>query len=94
MRNRDGWIQRLTNQADLPGEALPMQPILELTGDHRILMEHHQGVTCYGTKEICIKMPFGSVAVCGSGLQLARMSAEQLIINGKIEAIKLIRRGC
>jgi sporulation protein YqfC len=93
MKNRDGWMQRLTDQADLPGEVQPRQPILEVTGDRRVLMEHHRGVTCYGTKEICVKMPYGHVAVMGSDLQLIRMSAEQLVINGNIDEIKLIRRG-
>ena len=93
MARSGDWLQHLADRTELESEALPGIPILEIAGDRRVLMEHHRGVTCYGTKEICVKMPYGHVAVMGSDLQLIRMSAQQLVINGNIDEIKLIRRG-
>ena len=32
---------------------LPGQPVVELVGDRRVLIENHIGVTEYGTERIC-----------------------------------------
>ena len=93
MKQRNGLWNRIADRTDLQEEPFPGQPVVELYGQQRVLIEHHRGVTCYGTKEICVKMPYGHVAVMGSDLQLVRMRAEQLVINGRIDEIKLVRRG-
>ncbi len=88
---RRGWIERLAEQADLQGEAIPGQPLLELYGDRRVLIEHHKGVTEYGRERILIRVKFGSLCVCGQCLELASMTAEQLVITGTIDSVSLIR---
>lgn len=91
MKQRRNWAQRLTDTADLQGEALPGQPLLELYGDGRVLIEHHRGVTEYGTERICVRVKYGHICVCGGCLELARMSAAQLVITGRIDSVTLIR---
>lgn len=86
------WMQRLADRADLQAEVMPGQSLVELFGEHRVLIEHHGGVIEYGREKIQIKMRYGSLCVCGSGLELMRMNAEQLIISGCIDTISLIRR--
>lgn len=93
MRQKKEWFQWFTEGADLPGEPNPMQPLVELAGDRRVLIENHRGVTQYGREKICVKVKFGQVAVCGCGLELARMTKEQLVISGRIDSVSLIRRG-
>jgi sporulation protein YqfC len=92
LRQKRDWLQRLTDGADLPGEPAPGQPLVELAGDRRVLIEHHRGVTQYGREKICVKVKFGQVAICGCGLELARMTREQLVICGRIDSISLQRR--
>lgn len=92
MKQRRGWIERLADTADLQGEAFPGQPLVELYGDRRVLIEHHGGVTEYGREKIQIKMKYGYLCVCGGCLELARMTAEQLVITGRIDSVALIRR--
>ena len=86
------WLEQLADRTDLPGEAGLGHPLMELAGDRRVLIEHHQGVTQYGSGCICVKVKYGSLSVEGCGLELARMSREQLIIRGRIDQIRLIRR--
>ena len=86
------WMQRLADRADLQGEALPGQPLVELLGERRVLIEHHAGVTEYGQEKIQVKMRYGWLCICGDGLELARMNAQQLIISGQIDSIRIIRR--
>ena len=85
-------MERLTDSADLSGSPLPGQPIVELAGERRVLIEHHRGVTQYTREQICVKVQYGHVRIDGCGLELSRMSKEQLIISGRIDGIVLLRR--
>lgn len=86
------WMERLADRADLQGELLPGQPLVEILGEGRVLIEHHAGVTEYGREKIRVKMRYGSLCVCGNGLELSRMNSEQLIISGRIDSLSIIRR--
>lgn len=89
---RQGWIERLAAGADLQGEATPGQPLLELFGDRRILIEHHKGVTEYGKERIMIRVRFGCICINGMDLELACMTAQQLVITGQVFSVELMRR--
>ena len=92
MGQKGKWIQRLADGIDLPGEPLPGQPIVELAGDGRVLVENHRGVTQYSREEICIRVSYGHIRVEGRGLELSRMTREQLVISGRIDGIRIVRR--
>ena len=85
-------MQRLTDQMDLSGEPLPGVPVVELAGDRRVLIERHGGVTQYSREKICVKVSYGLVQVCGCGMELTRMTREQLVISGRIDSVHLLRR--
>ncbi|MBQ7345166.1 MAG: YabP/YqfC family sporulation protein [Oscillospiraceae bacterium] len=87
-----GWIERIAGAVDLQDEAMPGQPIVELFGDGRLLIEHHRGVTEYGRERICVRVRYGSLRVCGCRMELARMTADQLVITGRIDSVTLDRR--
>lgn len=91
MKQYGSFLGKVVMGADLPGEVLPGQPLVEITGDCRVLIENHGGVTAYGCQEIHIKVSFGKVCICGSGLELARMTKQQLVITGHIHCVKLQR---
>ncbi len=81
----------ITELADLPGESLPGQPLLELYGDDRVLIENHKGILEYGSQLIRVKMQYGALCVKGSDLHLRRMQDKQLVIMGCIGAVELER---
>lgn len=87
------FLERFTEEADLTMEPLPGQPIVELAGDRRVLIESHRGVKAYGREKIIVKVKYGCVCVCGCGLEILRMTREQLVIRGRIDGITLQRRG-
>lgn len=80
---------RLLERLDLTDEPIPGQPLIELCGNQRVLIEHHGGVMEYGRELITVKVRFGSVSVHGNKLEICRMQANQLVIIGKIEKISL-----
>lgn len=91
MKQRERLLQRMALAADLPVEALPGVPLVELAGERRVLIERHQGVTAYAREEICVKVSYGCICITGEGLELARMTKEQLVITGRIDHIQLFR---
>lgn len=92
MAQNRNWMQRLADGMDLPGETLPGVPVVEIAGERRVLVERHGGVTQYSTNQICVKVRYGIVRICGCSLELTCMTKGQLIISGKIDSVHLIRR--
>lgn len=92
MGDRRNWLDKLAEGMELPGEPIPGQPLVEIAGERRVLIENHSGVTHYSGDTICVKVRYGHVKVCGEGLSLTRMTKSQLVISGKIESVALIRR--
>lgn len=91
---RGEWLwQRLADGADLSDEVMPGQPVVEIAGQCRVLIENHMGVKGYSSERIVVKVKYGYVHVCGACLELSRMTSEQLVIRGRIDQISLHRRG-
>ncbi len=92
MARRNFW-ERVTRGLDLDTEPVPGLPLMELYGDHRVLIENHCGVLEYSDTVIQVKVKHGQICISGCGLKLALMSRERLIISGRIDSVQLIGRG-
>lgn len=86
------FLERLAEESDIGTDQFPGQPIVEIAGDRRVLIENHFGVMGYSTERILVKVKYGCVCVCGCGLELLRMTREQLVIRGRIDSVTLQRR--
>lgn len=86
-------LRSLTREGALQDQPLPGLPIVELAGNRRVLIENHRGVREYSRERIGVKVKTGLVVVCGQGLELSRMTRQQLVIQGIIEAVRLEGRG-
>lgn len=87
------WLQQLADRTEMESEALPGLPILEIAGDRRVLIERHGGVIEYGPERIRVRVTYGSICVNGCGLELVRMTHQQLVISGRVDSV-CIQRGC
>ena len=94
MAEKGHWIQRIADGANLCGESLPGVPVMELAGDRRVLIERHEGVMEYGTEQICIRVKYGMLCISGCGLELRKMTRQQLVISGHIDCIQILRGCC
>lgn len=83
----NSWMERLS----LSEEALPAQTVVELLGDRRVLIEHHHGITEYSRQRIQARVKYGILCICGSGLELCKMTGNQLVILGRIDSLTLFR---
>ena len=93
MKGRGNWMQKLAEGMELPSESMPGLPLVEIAGDRRVLVENHGGVCQYGPEQICVRVKYGIVSVRGRGLEIAKLSREQLVISGRIDCVNLNRRG-
>lgn len=93
MASKHNIYRRICDAADLPDEPLPNQPLVEIVGCDRLLIENHKGVLKYGTQCIHIRVRFGQICITGTRLELTRMTKGQLIISGDLQEIRFIR-GC
>lgn len=91
MATRRNIYRKICDAADLPDEPLPNQPLLEIIGCDRLLVENHKGVLRYDTECIDISVRFGHVCITGARLELTRMCKGQLVISGNLHEIKIIR---
>lgn len=89
-RGQSFWEQ-IVDGMDFSMEPLPGQPIVELAGDHRVLIENHRGVTGYSREKIWIQVKYGRVCIDGCGMELVHMTKERLLICGKIHSITVHR---
>ena len=92
MRRGRDWMQHLAEELRMGETPLPGVSLVELSGDGRVLIENHFGITQYGKERICIKVSFGCVEICGCNLILSRMTPGQLVVRGRILSITLHRR--
>lgn len=91
MRKNAGILDKFALATDLPGESAPGQPLVEIFGDRRVLLENHCGVTKYSETSICVKVRYGQIQISGCDLRLMRMTRQQIIVCGKIDAVALFR---
>lgn len=92
-KGRNFW-EHMMDRAALEPESVPGQPIIEIAGGHRVLIENHHGVAAYGKERILVNVKYGTVCICGCNLEMLHMTKEQLVISGRIDSVGLQRRNC
>lgn len=90
MRGKE-MMERMTEVAARTGEPIIKQPLLELCGEHRVLIEHHKGIIEYTPDKIEVKVRFGSISIGGAGLEICRMTEDQLVVAGSIDMVTLCK---
>lgn len=91
MGQRGIW-EHVARQTDLEDENLPGQPIVELAGDRKVIIEGHRGIREYCRERITVGVNYGLVQICGCNLELSQMSRDSLVIRGCIDCVTVKRR--
>ena len=91
MVSKDKWKEKLYNGGSAYVPPIPTIPLLELAGNHRVMIENHCGVHAYSDTQICVRIPKGWYTVTGQNLSLAYMSRCQLVIAGSIFSVQVER---
>lgn len=94
MKAKASIKERIVRAGDTAKNTVSPQPLVELAGNRRVLIEHHCGITEYGTEKITVKVKSGSICIVGSNLSLMYMSDEKIVITGIVYEIRLDERRC
>ena len=70
-------------------QELKPRTLVELYGRERLLVEQHRGILGYGSDCIRIGTTFGVLEVTGEGMRLCCMSPSQIVIRGRIAAVRV-----
>lgn len=89
MSRGSSYIRSVAASYNLSTNPLAGVPLVEICDRKRVLIENHQGILCYGCKEIRIKVRDGHICVLGENLKLNRMSKVKLVITGDIRSVNL-----
>lgn len=88
-RERTDFLSAAAQAMELPADVVAGAPLIELIGNRELHMENHHGILSYGPEEIHVSGGKLLVMICGSGLEIAAMSAGALLITGNIESVIL-----
>lgn len=83
---------KLAVSASLPSESAPQNPVVEVIGYRRILIENHKGIAEYGSNRIVANVAFGQICISGDHLELAEMTKANLVITGVIHCVNITRK--
>lgn len=92
MGSNGNIIERIQKNTDFATHTLQGQPVIEIAGNKRVLIENHCGVREYGHERITVQSSYGCICVTGRNLELIRMTKEQLVITGQILCVQLLQK--
>ena len=69
--------------------SISKQPLVEIIGKRRVLIENHSGITEMSNDRITASNDGGNIVITGKDLQLVMMSVDQIVVAGKIESVLL-----
>ena len=83
--------ERMAELFDLPGDLVAGLFHLQMLGERQVLLEGHGGIVGYSSECIDINVKSGVLRLRGAGLTLRAMTAEELRIAGRIDAVEFVR---
>ena len=89
MKRAKKLLERTADRLDLPGEVVAGQPHLELTGFHKLSVEHHRGVLEYTDEAVTVALRDGHVRITGQGLSISLMNHEYVVVDGALRNVAL-----
>ena len=73
---------------DLPADVVAGLPRLEMVGSRQLYLEHHTGILAYSQDLVDANTSAGVLRIRGANLTLLAMTAGELRIGGRIDAVE------
>ena len=87
-KNRKRVLERVSEALELPGELMANMPKLTMTGNRRLHIEGHKGILQHDSDMISVNGVVMLLKVHGDALEIVSMSAEELLIAGRINSFE------
>jgi len=79
--------RRLSEQLELPLDAVTLLPHLECTGDQELTVDGHHGILEYSDSRIRLSGGRLIIVITGHALELTGMTADRARVSGEIHRI-------
>ena len=88
-KSRDGGVlDAVAELFDLPADVVAGLPRLEMVGSRQLYLEHHTGILAYSQDLVDANTSAGVLRIRGANLTLLAMTAGELRIGGRIDAVE------
>lgn len=85
-----GIKRNMTDALELPKEVMLNLPLISITGREEITIENYKGIMEYGDEVIRVNTASGIIRMAGKELLLKQLTAECVIVSGKLEHIEFL----
>ncbi len=80
--------RKIIEALDIPMETMLDVPRLTILGTERVLVENHKGIYEYFPNFARLQTGSGMLRVVGENLSIEELSAERLLVSGKIVSVE------
>ena len=81
--------EKFAHLLSIPPEIALDLPTITITGRQHVIIENYKNILEFSDTHIAIRTKDGNVTITGQALRLKEITAEDLIISGRIENIAL-----
>ena len=85
-----GLRKNMTEAFELPKEIMLNLPLITLIGREEVTIENYKGILEYSEETVRIGTAAGVLRITGRELCLKQLSAECMVVTGKIEEIRFL----
>lgn len=82
-----GLRKNVTEALELPKEIMLNLPLVSLVGREEVTIENYKGILEYGEEIVRVGTAAGVLRLTGKGLCLKQLSAECMVVTGKIDEL-------
>jgi len=76
--------RKMVAALELPKDIMLNLPVVAMTGDEELTVANHKGLAEYAAGHVRVVTPAGIVKIFGTNLVLKEITAESIVIVGKI----------
>lgn len=85
-----GLRKNVTEALELPKEIMLNLPLISLIGQEEVTIENYKGILEYDEAQVRIGTAAGILWLQGKGLCLKQLSAECMVVTGRIEKLEFL----
>ena len=86
-----GIRKHMTEALELPKEILLNLPLISLIGQEEVTIENYKGILEYSEESLRMGTSAGILLLEGQGLCLKQLSAECMVVTGRIEGLRFLK---
>ncbi len=88
MKHFSQAAEAFADALDIPEDVLLGAERVIITAGKRAVVENHRGILAYGEERILLRLPRGKLAIDGARLHLLALTADTVVIGGRIQRVE------